>query len=82
VVGRRATISKSEEHRRRIFTPRLAQIIPEADYRSDVDVLLRRNVVTQHVETADPITNELIGEINQVDAAKIAGEATAYRDTR
>jgi len=34
------------------------------------------------VDAADLITNELIGQINQIDAAKVASEAKAYRYAR
>jgi NitT/TauT family transport system substrate-binding protein len=54
----------------------------EANYRGYVDFLLKWGVIKLHVEPADLITNELIGEINQMDAAKVAGEAKAYRYTR
>ena len=54
----------------------------EVNYRDYVDFLLKWGVIKQKVETADLITNELIGEINQLDAAKVAGEAKAYRYAR
>ena len=54
----------------------------EANYRSYVEFLLKWGVIKQHVETPDLITNELIGEINQLDATKVAGEAKTYRYTR
>jgi NitT/TauT family transport system substrate-binding protein len=47
-----------------------------------VDFLVKWNVITQKVPTGDLITNELIEEINRMDAAKIAPEAAAYRYAR
>ena len=44
--------------------------------------LLKWGVIKQKVEAPDLITNELIGQINQIDAAKVASEAKAYRYAR
>ena len=54
----------------------------EVNYRDYVDFLVKWSVITQKVPTADLITNELIGEINRMDAGKIAAEAAAYRYAR
>ncbi len=54
----------------------------EANYREYVDFLVKWNVITQKVPTSDLITNEMIEEINRMDAAKIAAEAAAYRYSR
>jgi len=54
----------------------------EVNYRDYVDFLLKWGVIKQKVESSDLITNELIGEINQLDAAKVAAEAKAYRYAR
>jgi NitT/TauT family transport system substrate-binding protein len=51
----------------------------EINYRDYGDFLLKWGVIKQKVEAADLITNELIGAINQLDAAKVAAEAKAYR---
>ena len=51
----------------------------EANYRDYAEFLLKWGVIKQKVDAADLITNELIGPINQMDAAKIAAEAKAYR---
>ncbi len=51
----------------------------EVNYRDYGDFLLKWGVIKQKVEAADLITNELIGQINQLDAAKVASEAKAYR---
>src|SRR5512147_1812111 len=39
----------------------------DVNYRDYVDFLLKWGVIKQKVESADLITNELIGEINQID---------------
>lgn len=54
----------------------------EVNYRDYVDFLLKWGVLKQKVETSDLITNELIEEINRLDAAKIASEAKAYTYAR
>ncbi len=54
----------------------------EVNYRDYADFLLKWGVIKQKVEAADLITNELIGAINQLDAAKVASEAKAYRYAR
>ncbi|HXJ77095.1 MAG TPA: ABC transporter substrate-binding protein [Candidatus Methylomirabilis sp.] len=51
----------------------------EVNYRDYGDFLLKWGVIKQKVDAADLITNELIGPINQLDAAKVATEAKAYR---
>ena len=54
----------------------------EVNYGDYVDFLLKWGVLKQKVETSDLITNELIEEINRLDAAKIASEAKAYTYAR
>jgi NitT/TauT family transport system substrate-binding protein len=54
----------------------------EANYRDYAEFLLKWGVIKQKVDAADLITNELIGPINQLDAAKVAAEAKAYRYAR
>ena len=54
----------------------------ETNYRDYGDFLLKWGVIKQKVEAPDLITNELIGQINQIDAAKVASEAKAYRYAR
>lgn len=54
----------------------------EVNYRDYVDFLLKWGVLKQKVETSDLISNELIDEINRLDAAKIAAEAKAYTYAR
>jgi NitT/TauT family transport system substrate-binding protein len=54
----------------------------EVNYRDYIDFLLKWGVIKQKVETPDLITNELIDEINQLDVAKVASEAKAYRYAR
>ena len=54
----------------------------EVNYRDYIDFLLKWGVIKQKVETPDLITNELIDEINQLDVAKVAAEAKAYRYAR
>jgi NitT/TauT family transport system substrate-binding protein len=54
----------------------------EVNYRDYVDFLVKWGVITQKVPTGDLITNEMIGEINRMDAGKIATEAAAYRYAR
>jgi hypothetical protein len=41
------------------------------------DFVFKWGVIKQKVDAADLITNELIGQINQLDAAKVASEAKA-----
>src|SRR5499433_2649813 len=50
----------------------------EANYREYIDFLVKWAVLKQKVETSDLITNELIGDINQLDARKVATDAKAY----
>ncbi len=45
-------------------------------------MLMVWDVIKQHVETPDLITNGLIGEVNQMDAGKVTSEAKTYRYTR
>lgn len=54
----------------------------EVNYRDYVEFLLKWGVIKQKVDTPDLITNELIGEINQMDVAKVVAEAKAYRYAR
>jgi NitT/TauT family transport system substrate-binding protein len=54
----------------------------EVNYRDYVDSLLKWGVLKQKVEMSDLITNELIEEINRLDAVKIASEAKAYAYAR
>lgn len=54
----------------------------EVNYRDYVDFLVKWSVITQKVPTGDLITNEMIEEINRMDAGKIAAEAAAYRYAR
>jgi NitT/TauT family transport system substrate-binding protein len=54
----------------------------EVNYRDHVDFLVKWSVITQKVPTSDLITNDLIEDINRMDVAKIAAEATAYRYRR
>jgi len=53
-----------------------------ANYREYVDFLVKWAVIKQKVETTDLVTNELIDDINRLDAAKIAAEAKAYTYAR
>ena len=39
---------------------------------------MKWGVLKQKVETSDLITNELIDEINRLDAKKVAADAKAY----
>jgi NitT/TauT family transport system substrate-binding protein len=51
----------------------------EARMRRDyIDFLVKWGVLKQRVETSDLITNELIDEINRLDAKKVAADAKAY----
>jgi NitT/TauT family transport system substrate-binding protein len=50
----------------------------EVNYRDYIDFLVKWGVLKQKVETSDLITNELIEEINRLDAKKVAAEAKAY----
>jgi NitT/TauT family transport system substrate-binding protein len=54
----------------------------EVNYRDYVDFLVKWSVITQKVPTSDLITNDLIEDINRMDAGKIAAEAAAYRYSR
>jgi NitT/TauT family transport system substrate-binding protein len=50
----------------------------EVNYRDYIDFLVKWGVLKQKVETSDLITNELIEEINRLDAKKVAADAKAY----
>jgi NitT/TauT family transport system substrate-binding protein len=50
----------------------------EKNYGAYADFLFKWGVIKQKVDARDLITNELIDEINQFDAARIAAEARAY----
>ena len=50
----------------------------EVNYRDYIDFLVKWGVLKQKVETSDLITNELIDEINRLDAKKVAADAKAY----
>ena len=54
----------------------------EANYRDYVEFLLKWGVIKQKVETGDLVTNELIDDINRLDAAKVAADAKAYTYSR
>jgi NitT/TauT family transport system substrate-binding protein len=49
------------------------------NYAAYVDFLQKWGVLKQKVDAQELITNELIGEINDFDAAKVVAEAKAYR---
>jgi NitT/TauT family transport system substrate-binding protein len=51
----------------------------ERNYSAYVDFLQKWGVIKQKVPTSDLITNDLIKEINDFDAAKIIAAAKAYR---
>ena len=48
------------------------------NYRDYIDFLVKWGVLKQKVETSDLITNDLIDEINRLDAKKVAADAKAY----
>ena len=54
----------------------------EVNYRDYVAFLLKWGVLRQTVETSDLVTNELIEEINRLDAGKVAADAKAYTYSR
>ena len=54
----------------------------EGNFRDYIDFLLKWGVLKQKVETSDLVTNELIEEINRLDAAKVAADAKAYTYAR
>jgi NitT/TauT family transport system substrate-binding protein len=54
----------------------------EVNYRDYVAFLLKWGVLKQTVETSDLVTNELIEEINRLDAGKVAADAKAYTYSR
>lgn len=49
------------------------------DYDAYVDFLVKHGVVKIKVPASDLVTNDLIGDINKFDPAKIAAEAKAYK---
>lgn len=51
----------------------------EKNYSAYVDFLQKWGALKEKVPVADLVTNELIAEINNFDAAKIAAEAKAYK---
>jgi NitT/TauT family transport system substrate-binding protein len=53
-----------------------------ANYREYIEFLLKWSVIKQPVETGDLITNELIDDINRLDAARVAADARAYTYAR
>jgi NitT/TauT family transport system substrate-binding protein len=50
----------------------------ERNYGAYMDFLLKYGILKQKVDARSLITNELIGEINDFDAARITAEAKAY----
>ena len=51
----------------------------EANYAAYVDFMLKWAVIKERVDVHDLITNELIGDVNKFDAAKVAAEAKGYK---
>jgi len=51
----------------------------ERNYSAYVDFLQKWGMIKQKVPTADLITNDLIKEINDFDAAKVVAAAKAYK---
>ncbi len=51
----------------------------EANYSGYVDFMLKWGIIKEKVPATDLVTNELIGEINTFDPAKIAADAKAYK---
>ena len=51
----------------------------EANYAAYVDFMLKWGIVKEKVPASDLVTNELIGEIDNFDPAKVAAEAKAYK---
>ena len=51
----------------------------EANYAAYVDFMLKWGVIKERVDVHDLITNELIGDVNKFDAAKVAAEAKGYK---
>ena len=51
----------------------------EQNYAAYVDFMVKWGIIKEKVAATDLITNELIGEINSFDPAKIAAEAKAYK---
>ncbi len=51
----------------------------EANYAAYVEFMLKWGIIKEKIPAADLVTNELIGEINTFDPAKIAAEAKAYK---
>jgi NitT/TauT family transport system substrate-binding protein len=52
---------------------------PVKDFDAYEDFLLKWKVIQQKVPATDLVTNDLIGEVNTFDAAKIADEAKRYK---
>lgn len=51
----------------------------EANYQAYLDFLLKWGVLKQPVKASDVVTNDLLDEIDQFDAAKLADQAVAYQ---
>jgi NitT/TauT family transport system substrate-binding protein len=51
----------------------------EANYAAYVDFMLKYGIIKEKVAATDLVTNELIGEINTFDPARVAAEAKAYK---
>ena len=51
----------------------------EPNYAAYVDFMLKYGVIKEKVAASDLVTNELIGEINTFDPARVAAEAKAYK---
>ena len=51
----------------------------EANYDTYIAWLVKNGVIKEFVPTSDIVTNELIGEINAFDRAKVEAEAKAYK---
>jgi NitT/TauT family transport system substrate-binding protein len=49
------------------------------NYAAYVDFMLTWGVIKEKVPANDLVTNELLGEIDTFDLAKVAAEAKAYR---
>ena len=51
----------------------------EANYAAYTDFMLKWGIIKEKIDWRDLITNELIGDINKFDAAKITAEAKGYK---
>jgi NitT/TauT family transport system substrate-binding protein len=51
----------------------------EANYAAYVDFMLKWGIIKEKIDFRDLITNELIGDINTFDSAKVTAEAKAYK---